>query len=115
MGNSKLATYGMLNIALLLYSLSTVAMKHAAGSGFLSFQFIALYGLALLLLLIYAFIWQKVLVKLPLTTAYANKGVVVIYGFVFGALLFGEQITVKSVIGAAIVLIGIYLVVSSNE
>ncbi len=115
MSNNKLATYGMLNFALLLYSLSTVAMKYAAGSNFLSFTFIACYGIALILLAVYAFIWQKVLAKLPLTTAYANKGVVVIYGFVFGALLFGEQISLKAVIGAVIVLVGIYLVVGGDE
>ena len=47
--------------------------------------------------------------------AYANKGITIIWGMIWGALLFKEAITLKTIIGAVIILIGIYMVVTNNE
>lgn len=52
---------------------------------------------------------------MPLTVAYANKGITIVWGIIWGALLFKEAITIKTIIGGVIILIGIYLVVTNNE
>ena len=52
---------------------------------------------------------------MPLTVAYANKGITIIWGMIWGAVLFKEVITLKTIIGGVIILIGIYLVVTNNE
>ena len=52
---------------------------------------------------------------MSLTTAYANKAVLVIWGMVWGNLIFQEAISVQMILGAIIILVGVYLVVSENE
>ena len=55
--------------------------------------FILLYGGMLAALVVYAFGWQQVIKHLPLTTAYADEAITVVWGILLGFLLFGESIT----------------------
>lgn len=112
--SEKARTYLFLHGILLVYSLSAVCSKMAAGYPFLSLEFILWYGAVLLLLGVYALVWQQVLKRLPLTTAFANKGITIVWGMLWGALLFGEQLSLTMFIGAALVFVGILLVVTSN-
>lgn len=111
----KIKTYLMLHAILLLYSLGGICSKMAAANEFLSLPFILWYGGVLLELLVYAFFWQKVLKRLPLTTAYANKGVTIIWGVLWGVLLFNETFAWNMIPGAILVFVGIWLVVTSEN
>lgn len=104
-----------LHLLLFVYSMESVCSKMAAKQEMFSFKFFLFYGLVLFLLFFYALAWQRILKYMPLTVAYANKGITIIWGMVWGALLFQEAITLKTVIGGVIILIGIYLVVTNNE
>ena len=64
---------------------------------------------------IYAVVWQQIIKKLPLTLAYANKAVTVIWGLIWGLLFFGEKITPLKVIGAVIVITGIAVYAFSDK
>lgn len=105
----------LLHIILLLYSLCSVFSKLASGQEFMSFYFILFYGLVLAVLGVYAILWQQVLKKMPLTTAFSNKAVVIIWGMMWGALIFSEQITWYMIIGSIIIFAGVVLVVSDYE
>lgn len=98
----------------LLYSLTAVLSKSAARSGLFSARFFLFVGLLLLALCIYAIVWQQLIKRIPLSTAYPFKGIVVVYNLVWAALLFGERITLANVIGSLLILSGIF-VVSQNE
>ena len=104
-----------LQLSLLFSSLSGVASKMAARQTFLSLPFCFYYGLVLLIMVGYAFVWQQILHYLPLTFAYENKGVSLVWGMIWGALFFQEKITWNMILGAAVIFFGIYLVVTSNE
>ena len=104
-----------LNALLLVYSFSSVCSKAAAAQAFLSFQFFLYYGLVLVILAVYALLWQQVLKRMPLTVAFANKAVVIIWGIVWGMLFFGETLRISMVVGSVIIIAGIYLVVSDDE
>ena len=65
--------YLALHLFLMLYSLSGVVSKLAAGKPFMSPAFIALYGIEILLLGFYAIGWQQFIKRMPLSVAYANK------------------------------------------
>lgn len=104
-----------LHILLFIYSLESVCSKMAAAQEMFSFKFFLFYGLVLFLLFFYALAWQRILKYMPLTVAYANKGITIIWGMIWGALLFNETITLKTIIGGAIILAGIYMVVTNNE
>ena len=63
----------------------------------------------------YAVFWQQIIKRLPLTTAFANKAVTVVWGIVWGALFFGEAITLGKVLGAALVISGVILFVRGDS
>lgn len=87
----------------------------ASGQDSFSIGFFMFYGLELAILVIYALLWQQVLKFIPLTVAFCNKAITIIWGMVWGALIFNETITPFMVIGSVIVLIGIILVVTEHE
>lgn len=106
-GNAK--TLLALHLLLMLYSCSGILSKIAAGLSFLGWQFILCYGAMIGILGIYAIGWQQIIKRMPLTSAYANRAVTVIWGIVWGALLFHEQVTFQKVAGAILVLAGVAL------
>ena len=105
----------LLHIILGIYAGSSVCSKLAVQQPFLSAAFIVLYGLMLLALVAYAVGWQQVIKHLPLTTAYANKAITVVWGILLGFLLFGESITLRQFIGAAVIIVGIVLFVRADN
>lgn len=82
---------------------------------FLSFWFIFFYGLVILNLGVYAIVWQQIIKKLPLNTAYSNKAITIVWGILWGFLFFKEQITWNMIAGALIVIVGMVLVVRADE
>lgn len=104
-----------LHLLLVFYSLSSVLSKLAAGQAFLSFQFCLCYGGMFLILVIYALGWQQILKRLPLTVAFANKAVTLVWSMVFGALLFHEQIRLNQLLGCALAVAGVVLFVQPDE
>lgn len=58
---------------------------------------------------VYAVLWQQVISRMSLSTAYMFKGTSLIFVLLISALLFGEVITVNNVIGSAIIITGIVL------
>lgn len=111
----KWKTYIFLHVIFLVYSLAAVCSKMAAYQEFGSLLFFAWYGGVLVLLFVYAIVWQQVLKYLDLTTAYANKGVTLFWGILWGVLLFAEHINIWTIIGVAIVFVGILLVVTADD
>lgn len=115
LNKEKIMPFVQLHILLFLFSLGSVCSKIAGQAEFLSMKFIIFYGLVLVILFGYALVWQQILKKLPLVTAYANKAVTVIWGLLWGTIIFKEEITIWNILGAAIIIFGIYMVVSADE
>lgn len=111
----KIKNYIFLHIILLIFSFCGVFSKLAGSSDFLSLKFCLFYGLSIFILGIYAIMWQQVLKRFSLTTAFINKAITIVWGIVWGVLFFKEQITVNMIIGAIVVFIGVSLVVVSDE
>ena len=61
------------------------------------------------------FIIVVILKKFSLTTAFFNKAVTIIWGMLWGILLFKENVTWNMIIGTIIVLVGVGLVVKDYE
>ncbi|EHF01586.1 MULTISPECIES: EamA family transporter [Olsenella] len=114
-GRGRGATYLLLHLLLVLYSLCSIFGKLAAGQEFMSLGFVLYYGGMILVLGLYALGWQQVIKRLPLTTAYANRAVTVVWGIVWGVLLFGERLSPQKVVGALVVLVGVALFATSPD
>ena len=111
----KTNKYIYLHILLLFYSICGVFSKLASQHEFLSFKFCLFYGISIFILGIYAIFWQQILKKFSLTTAFFNKAVTIIWGMLWGILLFKETITLNMILGTIVVLVGVVLVVSEYE
>ena len=105
----------LLHVLLAFYSLGSLFSKLASNHEFMSLWFIIFYGASLFTLVVYAFSWQQVIKHLPLTTAYTNKAITVLWGIIFGAIFFDEVITPKQIIGAIIIVIGVVLFVRADK
>ncbi|MGI5920004.1 MAG: EamA family transporter [Christensenellales bacterium] len=101
--------------AVLIYTLSGVVAKYASAQEFLSLNFILLYGLELLILFIYAILWQQLIKRVDLSIAYANRAVALMWSMLWAWWLFGETVTLKHIIGVVIVIIGIMVVNSDGH
>lgn len=111
--NGKL--FFLLHMLLMVYSTSGIFSKLAAAERFLSPRFCVYYSAIIILLGIYAVGWQQIIKRLPLTTAFANKAVTVVWGLIWGKFLFHEQITVGKASGAGLVILGIILYAKGEE
>ena len=107
--------YVILHVNILIYAVSSICSKMAATQNFLSYKFILLYAGALFCLFVYAIIWQQILKHISLTTGFLNKAVTIIWGMIFGVLLFHEKIEGNMIMGALIVFAGVKLVVSDCD
>lgn len=104
-----------MHLSFIVYSLVGVMSKTASNQGMFTPAFFGFACLVLVVLVIYALLWQQVLKHFTLVKAYSNKGVVVIWNLLWAALIFGETITIENMIGSAIIICGIVLVSSDDH
>lgn len=105
----KAKTLLLLHLMLMIYSMSGICSKMAAKQEFLSLKYCVYYGAIIVLLGFYAIGWQQIIKRLPLTTAFANKAVTVVWGIIWGFVFFSEPITLGKVVGALMVIGGIII------
>ena len=87
----------LLYTGIFIYSLCGLFSKSASQYPMFSGGFILYYGGSLLILAVYAVLWQQILKKFPLTTAYSNRPLATILGILLGAIFFQENITIIQV------------------
>lgn len=110
----KISTYLFLYFALFLYSLTSIASKYASAEPFLSFKYLLFMGIQFGILAVYAILWQLILKKIPLSVAYANKGMTIFLGMIFGYFLFQEKVTLFNIIGTAIIAVGTIIMTTED-
>ena len=113
--NKNTKTILALNVLLMFFSLGGIFSKLASKQPFLSLKFILCYGALLFIMFLYAIGWQQVIKRLPLTMAYANRAVTIVWGIIWGLLFFNEKLNVGKIIGAVIVIAGVLLYVTESE
>ena len=106
--DSKWPALAMLLVGLFIFSLGGVCSKMAGQEEFLSLRFCIWLGLLILILGVYALIWQQALKRVPLIVAYACKGTCVFFGILWGVLFFGESVRPAMFAGAGLVLVGVF-------
>lgn len=112
MEKRKLSLKAVLAIqgAVIIYTMGGVCSKMAGGQEFLSPGFILFYGGQILVLAVYALLWQQIIKRVDLSVAYVNRAMAILWSMVWAILFFGEKITLQNVIGVALVLAGTIIV-----
>lgn len=93
----------------LVYACTFIFTKMASRQEMLSWRYLFWIVGAIGVMGIYALLWQQVITRMPLSTAYMFKGTSLIFVLLFSVLLFGESITWANVIGSVIIITGIVL------
>lgn len=99
----------LLHLMLMCYSVSGILSKVAATQPFFSRGFYVCYGGIIAILGLYALVWQQIIRRLPLTMAFTNKAVTIVWGMVWGVLFFQESVTLGKIAGIALVVSGVVL------
>lgn len=92
-----------------VYACTAIFTKMASRNEFLSWPYLLWIAGAVGVMGVYALLWQQVIARMPLSTAYMFKGTSLIFVLLISALLFGETITLNNVFGSVIIVLGIVL------
>ena len=87
----------------------------ASTQPFLSLRFCLCYGGMIAILGVYAIAWQQIIKQMSLTTAFCNKAIEIVWGIMWGVLIFKEAIKWNMILGAVIVIAGVIIVVTADE
>ena len=93
----------------LLYACVGICSKSAAMQAQFSLPYLLWFGGAVAIIGAYAILWQQVLRRIELSTAYMFKGTTLIFTMLIAALFFGEAITIPNIVGSVIIIVGITL------
>ena len=97
----------------LIYACTYICMKMASAHEFLTTPYILWIIGAIGVMGIYAVLWQQILARVPLSTAYMFKGTSLVFVLLLSALLFHEGITWQNILGSTIIVSGIILYAKS--
>ena len=97
----------------MLYACVGICTKMASMQDTGSWPYLLWFGGAVAIIGIYAILWQQVLRRIELGTAYMFKGTTLIFTMLIAALLFGEVITIPNILGSVIIITGIVLLARS--
>lgn len=106
--------YLFLHLCIIWYTGTTILSKVASDLDFLSLPYLLCYGGIVAVLGIYAIIWQQAIKGFKPSVAYSNKSVHLIWTLFVSALFFQEQITWNNLAGAALIILGVCLVVQDD-
>ena len=93
----------------MLYACVGICTKMAAMQAPMSWPYLLWFCGAVAIIGVYAILWQQVLRRIELSTAYMFKGTTLIFTMLIAALLFGETITIPNIIGSVIIVTGIVI------
>ncbi len=103
----RLADILFLQMAVMVYSLSTVCANFASGYEFLSPRYILFFGLEFAVLAVYAVLWQQAIKHFQLSVAYANRSTSLLGSMLWSLIIFSQGITSGKVLGALLVMAGV--------
>ena len=115
LSSNRIKYFSLLHILILFYSLSGILSKLASGEEFLSLRFCLCYGGMIAILGIYAIAWQQIIKQMSLTTAFCNKAIEIVWGIMWGVLIFKESVKWNMILGAVIVIACVIIVVTADE
>jgi len=97
----------ILFVAFIVYSFTGVFSKMASMHEFLSVKYIAFFGCVLLMLGLYAILWQKVLSFTPLHKAFLCKSICIVITLAISYFVFAETLTLNNLLGVGCIISGL--------
>ncbi len=105
-----IGTILFLAFAVAIYSFSGILSKLASQQDFLSFLYICYFAGIIVVLGIYAILWQIALKKVDLSQAFLFRSLGIVYGLLIAYFIFHEHISTQNIIGCALVMSGLVVI-----
>lgn len=105
----------VLQLVVIIYTLSSVVAKFASMEELFSFRFIAFYVGEIAILGVYAILWQQMIKRFDLSVAYANRAMALLWSALWAVLIFHEKLNVKQLAGIVLVIAGTMVVNSEGK
>ena len=106
---SDLSKHILLLVSFLIYSATGIFTKLASQQMFLSWPYVLCLCGAIMVLAVYAILWQQIIRRMPISDAFMWKGTTIIWAMLFAWGMFGETITARNITGAVMIIAGITL------
>lgn len=103
----------VLQAVVVVYTFASIIGKFAAGQE--PVKFLLLYAVEIGVLGVYAILWQQMIRRFELSVAYANRSVALAWSLLWAVLIFGEELTVKKVVGVILVIAGTAIINGGEE
>lgn len=103
-----------IHLLFFVYSCTGIISKYAGRQSFLSMGYCLGYAANMLILAAFTLAWQQILKKENLSSVYMYKAMTVVWGNLFGILLFQERLSAAKAAGMGIILAGICLVMDTQ-
>ncbi len=104
-----------LQAVVVIYTVSSVMAKTASMHKDNKMLFLIFFGLEFVMLGVYAILWQQMIKRFELSVAYANRAMAILWSMIWAVIFFHDQITVRNLLGVAIVIAGIMLINTDKE
>ena len=104
----------LLQAIIVIYTVSGIMAKFASAGETLK-KIILFFGLDLLLLGVYAILWQQMIKIFDLSVAYANRAMALLWSAVWARIIFGEQVSLKQMGGIVLVIIGTVIINTEKQ
>lgn len=111
----KLKTIIKLQAVVVVYTFASFFSKLASGEAFLSTKFILFLGLELVVLFLYALLWQQVIKKTELSVAYANREMYLLWSLLWAVLFFHNEVTPANIAGCLLVIAGTFVITGEDR
>ena len=108
MGERKGLFLGLIGVNF-IYACTSICTKMASRQEILSWPYLLWITGSIGVMGLYALLWQQIIARMQLSTAYMFKGTSLVFVLLISALLFGETISVDNIIGSIIIIVGIVL------
>lgn len=99
-----------LQAAVILYTCTDIAAKLASNFPFFSLGFVLSYGVEIMLLGLYAIVWQQIIKRIDISIAYSNRASAIFWSTLWAATIFKEHISLQNMVGIIIIFAGIWVV-----
>ena len=104
-----------LQAVVIIYTISSVMAKTATMHKDNKLVFLFFFGMEFIMLGVYALLWQQMIKRFELSVAYANRAMAILWSMIWAVIFFKDQITVRNLLGVAIVIVGIMLINTDKE
>lgn len=94
----------------LVYACTSIFTKMASRQEMLSWPYLLWMAGAVGVMGVYAILWQQVLKRVELSTAYMFKGTGAVFGLLIVWLVLNEPVTMNNIIGTIIIITGVTMI-----